>query len=452
MPPFKRPDLPPGALRELIDALHSLHLAAGYPSTRTLHDDLETAGVSHTTIHNVFTTGRLPRWGVVDVLTEAMAKRAGRDESAEVGRIRDLWARAADVKENVSSGLKTSKNNENAEMGPRGPMVFIPEILPDALYEIEAAGTKKNIKDYRVPTGFDDLDALIGGWSAGTLIVVGGRPSSGKTSLMLNFSTAASYGSGIASMFVSGEENSRELAIRILSSITRVPLLYMRTGQLSDDDWRRLARSITKLADAPISFNSSVNLSLGEITAEAARLAGRLKLRLMLIDGFLSLVDRDYRDHSFKVETVLRDLRALAQTLNITVIVSVPTNRPENGFTKIDARLLPESAAIERVADVIIILDRPDQDERESPRAGEADLWVVKNRYGPEAAILVAWQGHYTRFVDMSANEYPIFPREKERNSDAADAKVSDSVNSAEPAVKDDPWNDPIVKAPELDD
>jgi DnaB-like helicase C terminal domain len=107
----------------------------------------------------------------------------------------------------------------------------------------------------------------------------------------------------------------------------------------------------------------------------------------------------------------------------------VPTRRPENGLVGVDARLLPESEAIERVADVILIIDRPDQDDLETPRAGEADLRVVKNRYGPERTILTAFQGHYARFVDISANAYPIFPGQK--------VKTYEDVMGTKPTIDD---------------
>jgi hypothetical protein len=409
MPSFKRPDLPPGALKELIDALHALHLEAGHPSARTLEEDLETAAVSHTTIHKVFTTGRLPRWGVVDVLAEALAKRAGRDKSVEVERIRGLWTRAAEEKVNPNPSLKLSENTENPEVVVTGFTSSLSMVLIPALEEIESFGTKKAIEDYRVPTGFDELDALIGGWSPGTLIVVGGRPSSGKTSLMLKFSTAASYDHMIPSMFASVEEGSRLLTLRICSSIARIPLHFLRTGLLSDDDWRRLANRMEKIADAPISFNTTPGSSLDEVAADIDFYVGRFGLRVAFIDGLLSYIDRDSHDNSLEVEAALRKLKNLARQRDITIIVTVPTSRTDNPLAEIDTRLLPESTVIERVADVVIILDRPDQDDHESPRAGEVDLCVVKNRYGPESTVLVGWQARYTRFIDMSANEYPIF-------------------------------------------
>jgi len=444
MPSFKHPDLPPGALRELIDALHALHLEAGYPSTRTLEDDLGGAGVSHTTIHKVFTTDRLPRWSVVDVLVGAMARRAGRDERGEIERIHNLWTSAAQENEKPGPRLKLSKTEDPPEMAPDRSANSLAEVMTGTLDEIEAIGSNKGTKNYRVPTGFDDLDALVGGWTPGGLVVIGGRPSSGRTSLMLNFSTTASYKNDIASMFISTEEDSHSLVFRVLSSVSKVPLHFMRVGQLTDDDWNRLARGMLKVVDAPIFFNASKAPSLDDVVYEAKVLARRFKLRLLLIDDFLSVVERSSGDVTLGMEGALSKLKDLARKLNITVIVGVPTARRENEFAKIDTRLLPENAIFERLADIIVILDRPDQDEPESPRAGEADLWVAKNRYGPQASVLIAFQGHYARFVDISVNQYPIFPTTKTADSTPDTNIVNDAPSSADDSigVKDRAWDE----------
>jgi DnaB-like helicase C terminal domain len=102
--------------------------------------------------------------------------------------------------------------------------------------------------------------------------------------------------------------------------------------------------------------------------------------------------------------------------------------------------MLAESTEIERAADIIIVLDRPDQDDRETPRAGEADLCVVKNKFGPEAVITVAWQSHYTRFIDLSVNAYPIFTRKKKTaNSEQEDEQNWDTIDSPDSFLSDDP-------------
>jgi len=111
-------------------------------------------------------------------------------------------------------------------------------------------------------------------------------------------------------------------------------------------------------------------------------------------------------------EFTLRGLKTLAETLKIPVIITAYAERlqeQEGVLTENPIGKLMHSGAIERVADVVIMLHRPDQDDREHPRAGEADLIVAKSRNGPTATIIVAFQGHYCRFVDLVSGEYPLF-------------------------------------------
>jgi replicative DNA helicase len=260
VPGFKRAQLTPGPLSDLVDALHQLHLAAGYPSTRQLQRDIGGAGVtSHTSIHKLFTGTTVPSWGAVELLVEAMARRARLDEKTEVERFRRLWAQAA----RPGSAASTSEATAPARAETNGPDIRerqreetlsrpIAHLLPEVLDEIEAIGARSATGTFRVPTGFDDLDSLLGGWSQGCLIVIGGRPSSGKTTLLLNFCQTASIKYQLPSMLISGEMNSRELQSRLLSAEARVPLHRMRTGQMGEEDWSRLARVMAVMASAPI--------------------------------------------------------------------------------------------------------------------------------------------------------------------------------------------------------
>ena len=242
VPGFKRATLPRGSLCDLMDALHQLHLEAGYPSTGDLRRDIGVRDApSRTAIHNVFTGSRTPSWRLVEPLVQGMARRAGRNEKAEVERIRTLWARAArsgSMATDPGHRLSTRPNQcagdgEVLEPLSRG----IWELMPDVLDEIEAAGSGDTTGSFRIPTGFDDLDALLGGWSQGYLVVVGGRPSSGKTTLLLNFCRVASIKYRLPTMVISGEMNNREIQSRLLSAETRVPSHSIRTGQMNDDDW-----------------------------------------------------------------------------------------------------------------------------------------------------------------------------------------------------------------------
>ena len=440
MPGFKRAQLAPGPLSDLVDALHQLHLAAGYPSTRQLQRDIGGAGVtSHTSIHKLFTGTSVPSWGPVELLVEAMARRARLDEKAEVERFRRLWAQAA----RPGSAASTSEATDPVRAQTNGPDIRerqpeetlshpIAHLLPEVLDEIEAIGARSAIGTFRVPTGFDDLDSLLGGWSQGCLVVIGGRPSSGKTTLLLNFCQTASIKYRLPSMLISGETNSKELQSRLLSAEARVPLHRMRTGQMGEEDWSRIAQVMAVMATAPIRIGTPAEFRIEQLEADATALVQQSGLKLLLIDSLQWITDHKVSDH-VSTEFSLWRLKKLAETLRIPIIITAQAERIHEEFptTNNPIQQLKNDRVIERVADIIIMIHRPDQDNPEHPRLGEADLIVVKNRNGPTAIVTVAYQSHFCRFVAMVPGSYPMFPVKH------AEAHRSTSSDSPQNSIQD---------------
>jgi len=278
------------------------------------------------------------------------------------------------------------------------------EIMPGALVEIESIGSRGGTMT-GVPTGFADLDALTNGLHSGQMIVIAARPALGKSTLALDLARAASIKSRLASVIFSLEMSRNEITMRLLSAEARVPLHSMRTGQMSDDDWTRLARRMSEVADAPLFIDDSPNMSMMEIRAKCRRLKQQHDLRLVIID-YLQLMSSPKRveNRQQEVSELSRSLKLLAKELNVPVIAVAQLNRGPEQRTDKKPMLsdLRESGSIEQDADVVILLHREDAYERESPRAGEADFIVAKHRNGPTTTVTVAFQGHYSRFVDMA--------------------------------------------------
>ncbi|MBA9002087.1 MULTISPECIES: replicative DNA helicase [Thermomonospora] len=278
------------------------------------------------------------------------------------------------------------------------------EIMPDALDEIEAIGSRGG-QMVGVPTGFSDLDALTNGLHPGQMIIVAARPAIGKSTLALDFARAAAIRHGLTTVFFSLEMGRNEITMRLLSAEARVALHAMRSGTMQDEDWTRLARRMSEVAEAPLFIDDSPNMSMMEIRAKCRRLKQQHDLRLVIID-YLQLMTSNKRVESRQVEVseFSRSLKLLAKELGVPVIALSQLNRgPEQRTDKKPmVSDLRESGSIEQDADVVILLHREDAYEKESPRAGEADLIVAKHRNGPTATVTVAFQGHYSRFVDMA--------------------------------------------------
>jgi replicative DNA helicase len=278
------------------------------------------------------------------------------------------------------------------------------EIMPGALVEIEAIGTRGGTMT-GVPTGFADLDALTNGLHAGQMIVIAARPALGKSTLALDLARAASIKHGLTSVMFSLEMSRNEITMRLLAAEARVALHSMRTGQMSDDDWTRLARRMSEVANAPLFIDDSPNMSMMEIRAKCRRLKQQHDLRLVIVD-YLQLMTSPKRveNRQQEVSDLSRSLKLLAKELNVPVIAVAQLNRGPEQRTDKRPMLsdLRESGSIEQDSDVVILLHREDAYERESPRAGEADFIVAKHRNGPTTTVTVAFQGHYSRFVDMA--------------------------------------------------
>ncbi|MGW1173418.1 replicative DNA helicase [Kitasatospora sp. NPDC002543] len=280
------------------------------------------------------------------------------------------------------------------------------DIMEGALDEIEAIGSRQGQMS-GVPTGFADFDALTNGLHPGQMIVIAARPAMGKSTLALDFARACSIHNKLPSVIFSLEMGRNEIAMRLLSAEARVALHHMRSGNMTDDDWTRVARRMPDVSEAPLFIDDSPNLSMMEIRAKCRRLKQRNDIKLIVID-YLQLMQsggsRRAENRQQEVSDMSRNLKLLAKELEVPVIALSQLNRgPEQRTDKRPmVSDLRESGSIEQDADMVILLHREDAYEKESPRAGEADLIVAKHRNGPTATITVAFQGHYSRFVDMT--------------------------------------------------
>ncbi|MER7955639.1 MULTISPECIES: replicative DNA helicase [unclassified Streptomyces] len=279
------------------------------------------------------------------------------------------------------------------------------DIMEGALDEIEAIGSRSG-EMTGVPTGFTDLDQLTNGLHPGQMIIIAARPAMGKSTLALDFARACSIKHNLPSVIFSLEMGRNEIAMRLLSAEARVALHHMRSGTMTDEDWTRLARRMPDVSQAPLYIDDSPNLSMMEIRAKCRRLKQRAGLKLVVIDYLQLMQSGAKRSESRQQEVsdMSRNLKLLAKELELPVIALSQLNRgPEQRTDKKPmVSDLRESGSIEQDADMVILLHREDAYEKESPRAGEADIIVGKHRNGPTATITVAFQGHYSRFVDMA--------------------------------------------------
>ncbi|HEU0256252.1 MAG TPA: replicative DNA helicase [Microbacteriaceae bacterium] len=281
--------------------------------------------------------------------------------------------------------------------------VPLTQAVTAAIDEIESARHKDGAMT-GVPTGFADLDELTNGLHPGQMIIVAARPALGKSTLALDFARSAAIKHDLPTILFSLEMGRSEIAMRLLSAESSVPLQSMRKGTVESRDWTTIASTRGRINDAPLYIDDSPNMTLVEIRAKCRRLKQRVGLKMVVID-YLQLMTSGKRVESRQQEVseFSRALKLLAKELQVPVVALSQLNRgPEQRQDKLPALSdLRESGSIEQDADVVILLHRESAYDRDNPRAGEADLIVAKHRNGPTRTITVAFQGHYSRFADM---------------------------------------------------
>ena len=230
-----------------------------------------------------------------------------------------------------------------------------------------------------------------------------------NSTIGLDIIRSAAIKHNMASVIFSLEMSRTEITMRLLSAEASIQLQHMRKGTMREEDWTRLASTMGRVSDAPLFIDDSPNMSLMEIRAKCRRLKQRHNLKLVVID-YLQLMSSgkrvESRQQEQEVSEFSRALKLLAKELEVPVIAISQLNRGPEQRTDKKPQMsdLRESGSIEQDADMVILLHREDAYEKESQRAGEADLIVAKHRNGPTDTIVVSFQGHYSRFKDMATN------------------------------------------------
>lgn len=287
------------------------------------------------------------------------------------------------------------------------------EILDDVLQatmdEIDAIQSG-SVSSHGVPTGFAELDEVTTGLHGGQMIIIAGRPGHGKSTLALDIMRSCSIKHQKASIIFSLEMSKSEIVMRLLSAEARIKLADMRAGTLSDADWAKMACRMSEISQAPLYIDDSANLTMMEIRAKARRLKQKTDLKLIVVD-YMQLMTSGKRVESRQAEVgeFSRSLKLLAKELDVPVVALSQLNRgPEQRVDKKPQLAdLRESGNLEQDCDLAILIHRPDAYERDSPRAGEADFIVAKNRQGVTKTVTVAACLHLSSFRDL-AHHYSV--------------------------------------------
>ncbi|ADK81977.1 replicative DNA helicase [Sediminispirochaeta smaragdinae] len=278
------------------------------------------------------------------------------------------------------------------------------EIINETIAAIEKLYHTKN--SYTgIPSGFPDLDNMTSGFQRAEFIVIGARPSVGKTAFALSMAANMSIKKSVPIGFFTLEMSAQALMQRLVSSEARINSRNLRTGFLKPSDFYNLTEAAGRIYEAPLFIDDTPNIKLLDLRAQARRMRSKEGVEALFID-YIGLIEPENKGNVPRHEQVAeisRSLKSLARELDIPIISLSQVGRQSEGKAPTLADLR-ESGSIEQDADVVMFLHR----ERESGKDGEqqtsvkTELIVAKQRNGPVGTIEIAFIPHYTKFESLA--------------------------------------------------
>ncbi|MEX2444393.1 MAG: replicative DNA helicase [Alkalispirochaeta sp.] len=263
-----------------------------------------------------------------------------------------------------------------------------------------------NQDDYTgVPTGFHALDNMTSGFQNSEFIVIGARPSVGKTAFALSMAANIAIGRKIPTGIFTLEMSDMALMQRLIASEARIASQVIRTGMLRTTDFANLTNAASRIYDSPLWISDTPGMRLLDLRAQARRMVGQHGVRIIIVD-YLTLITNENAElaRHEQIADISRSLKALARELEIPVIALSQVSRDTEGKRPMLSNIR-ESGSIEQDADVVLFLHRERNLEKESTETlnvVETELIVAKQRNGPVGTIQIAFIPRYTKFENLA--------------------------------------------------
>ena len=325
--------------------------------------------------------------------------------------IEEGYTATRDVREIVDEAER--KVFEVGQREVKSSLEPIEEIVNNSLKEVlkyfqEGAGYTG------VATGFEKFDEITNGLQRGELVIIGARPSMGKSALALNMAENVALRDRTPVAVFTLEMSSNMCGMRMLASIARVDLAKLRKGEADQKDYYDLTKAGSALSEAPIYIDDSGGLTIDEIRAKSRRLKADKGLGLVIVDYIQLLQPRaGIQSREQQIADISRSLKALAKELYVPVVALSQLNRAVENRSADERRPrlsdIRESGAVEQDADLICFIYRHEYynpDDFESK--GRAEVIIAKNRNGPTGACDLTFLKQYTRFENL--DEYHTEP------------------------------------------
>jgi len=297
-------------------------------------------------------------------------------------------------------------------------------LRPNSETVYEVLNALEQAEDPGLPTGYPDLDDAIGGLRPKELTVVGARPGQGKSLIGLCIADHVGTNLGLPVLFASLEMTEEQLTQRRIAATAKVPLTRIVRHEVTDDEWGLIQRVMDRLTTTQLHVDDKPRVSFAHIRGRLRAMARTgQEARLLVVDylGFMAEPRNESRQQA--IAELARQAHDVAREFGIPVVLLAQLNRLVDSRSDKSPLLsdLRESGEIEQSADIVLLLHREDYYEPESPRAGEIDVLVRKNRQGPLCTVTLCFQGQYGRIVSLGPD----------RERDNANWTPSSSVDGA---------------------
>ena len=293
---------------------------------------------------------------------------------------------------------------EVAQRKKSGSFTNIKDVLVRTYDNIEELANRKGDVT-GIPTGFAELDRMTAGFQRNDLIIVAARPSVGKTAFALNIAQNVATKTDETVAIFSLEMGAEQLVMRMLCAEGNINAQNLRTGALTDEDWRKLTMAMGSLSNAGIYIDDTPGVRIGEIRSKCRRLKQEHGLGMILID-YLQLIQgngRSGENRQQEVSEISRSLKALARELEVPVIALSQLSRGVE--QRQDKRPMMsdirESGSIEQDADIVAFLYRDDYYDKESENKNIIEIIIAKQRNGPVGTVSLAFVKEYNKFVNL---------------------------------------------------
>jgi len=272
-----------------------------------------------------------------------------------------------------------------------------------------------------VPTGFPRIDDLLSGFQKSDFVVLGARPSLGKTTLALDMARHAALKANVTVGIFSLEMSREQVIDRLIAAESDVPLWKLRTGKITDEmEFQMIRNALDKLAHAPIYIDDSASPNILQMRSMARRLQVEHGLGLLIVDYLQLIAPRRNSDNMVsQVTEISRSLKALARELNIPILALSQLSRAVDQRDNKRPQLhdLRESGSIEQDADVVMFIYRENKDKIDMSPAeqGATQLIIAKHRNGPLGVVDLLFDQEDVTFRSVDKRftqaEEPILPQ-----------------------------------------